>query len=264
MSNLPEPRGILNRKLGEQKFKLHRWAPVKFDSFIEHFWMVDWDLRGQEPFLSETLPHPSVHLIFEKGKSRIDGVMKRRFSYHLLGCGRVFGIKFKPGGFYPYFQKSVSSITDQSLEITDVFNIDVGYIEGEIMTEQREDKLIKIAESILENNLPHKDKKVEFIAEIVQKIQVNSEITSVERLAKEFFMTERSLQRLFQQYVGVSPKWVIKRYRLHEAAERLGNGLINDLQSLAMEMGYYDQSHFIHDFKQIVGRTPQEYLNICN
>jgi len=64
---------------------------------------------------------------------------------------------------------------------------------------------------------------------------------------------------LFDDYVGVSPKWVIQRYRLHEAAERIARGGVEDFADLALELGYADQAHFIRDFKKLVGRSPAEY-----
>ncbi len=57
----------------------------------------------------------------------------------------------------------------------------------------------------------------------------------------------------------VSPKWVIKRYRLHEVAERLAGGEVVDWPGMVVELGYSDQAHFIKDFKTIVGSTPAEY-----
>jgi AraC-like DNA-binding protein len=56
-----------------------------------------------------------------------------------------------------------------------------------------------------------------------------------------------------------SPKWVIQRYRLHEAAERLDTAA-TDLSTLAHELGYADQAHFARDFKAAVGRPPASYL----
>ena len=69
---------------------------------------------------------------------------------------------------------------------------------------------------------------------------------------------KRSLQRLFNEYVGASPKWVIRRCRLHEALERLHAGVV-DVAGLAAELGYFDQAHLIQDFKTIVGVTPGQY-----
>ena len=83
------------------------------------------------------------------------------------------------------------------------------------------------------------------------------------RVAKGSGTTVRALQRLFQEYVGVSPKWVLRRFRIHEAAERLAAGARIDAAAFASECGYFDQAHFIRDFKAQVGRTPGEYAEIC-
>ena len=81
-------------------------------------------------------------------------------------------------------------------------------------------------------------------------------ITRVDQIADQFTMPARQLQRLFREYVGVTPKWVIQRYRLIEAAERLAAGAVADFAGLALDLGYADQAHFIRDFKKIVGRAP--------
>jgi AraC-like DNA-binding protein len=67
------------------------------------------------------------------------------------------------------------------------------------------------------------------------------------------------INKLFNEYVGVGPKWVVKRYRLQEAADQLAGGEDADLPQLALDLGYFDQPHFIKDFKSIVGKTPTEY-----
>jgi AraC-like DNA-binding protein len=59
--------------------------------------------------------------------------------------------------------------------------------------------------------------------------------------------------------VGVSPKWVIQRYRLHEAAERLTADPSIAQSALASDLGYSDQAHFIRDFKSLVGTSPAAY-----
>ena len=65
--------------------------------------------------------------------------------------------------------------------------------------------------------------------------------------------------RQFTRYVGVSPKWVIQRYRLHEALERLERGAEVDRVELALTLGYFDQAHFVRDFKRFVGVSPGDY-----
>jgi transcriptional regulator GlxA family with amidase domain len=94
---------------------------------------------------------------------------------------------------------------------------------------------------------------------IVARILKDREIKTVADLAKATNIEKRKLQRMFSEYVGVSPKWVIRRFRLHELVEALNSGNHPDWAQLAVELGYFDQAHLINDFKSIVGFPPDQY-----
>ncbi|WP_411021779.1 helix-turn-helix domain-containing protein, partial [Salmonella sp. s11597] len=81
-------------------------------------------------------------------------------------------------------------------------------------------------------------------------------ITRVVTLAEHAGRPVRALERLFRSRIGISPKWVIRRFRVQEAALRLARGEPLDLTALAHALGYFDQSHFIREFRSQVGRTP--------
>ena len=78
-------------------------------------------------------------------------------------------------------------------------------------------------------------------------------------LAGELGLSKRGLQRLFAEYVGIGPKWVIRRYRLHEVTARMAAGGAIDWAVLAADLGYADQGHFIRDFKSMFGGPPTWY-----
>lgn len=253
-------RGVLNPRIGKKKFQASLRPPTHdLAFFVEHYWMVKWDLRGQEPYISETLPHPCVHLVIEQDQSRIVGVVKGKFSYLLENQGQVFGIKFKPGAFYPFIHAPVSQFTDSTISFGKALGIESKPLEDAILSQEDEDKKVELAENFLRARIPEQDENVERISQIIDCIIADPEITRVDDVVSRLNFNKRMLQRLFRLYVGVSPKWVIKRYRLHEAAERLDKGESVDWPRLAQELGYFDQAHFIKDFKTIVGRTPAEY-----
>lgn len=259
-SPIEQSRGILNRKAGEKKFHLARqMAAQDLSFFIEHYWIVSWDLRGLEPYVQETLPYPSVHLVLEKDRSSVIGVQTRKFVRLIEGKGRVFGVKFKPGAFYPFVKTPVAQFTNVSIGFGDIFGIDSQALEEAILSREDEGEMVALAENFLRERLPERDENVRLINEIVDYIITHREITKVDEVASRFGLSKRTLQRLFRQYVGVSPKWVIKRYRLHEVVERLSNGEVVDWPRIVLELGYSDQAHFIKDFKAIVGVTPAEY-----
>src|SRR5258708_40357694 len=91
-----KPRGILNLKAGEKKFQLSRHLPAQdLSFFVEHYWIVSWDLRGQEPYVQETLPSPCVHLVFDQDQCRVYGLQTAKFARRTDTKSRLFGIKFK-------------------------------------------------------------------------------------------------------------------------------------------------------------------------
>ena len=69
----------------------------------------------------------------------------------------------------------------------------------------------------------------------------------------------RTLQRLFQRYVGVSPKWVLLRYRMHDVVTDLDAGYGGSLADLATKYGWFDQAHFTREFTELVGLPPSAY-----
>jgi AraC-like DNA-binding protein len=99
------------------------------------------------------------------------------------------------------------------------------------------------------------------INEIVTFIEERTDVVRVSQVCAQFDLTERQLQRLCARRVGLGPKWIIQRRRLHEAAEALRSGPAN-LAAVAANLGYADQAHFTRDFKSVTGRTPGEFAAV--
>lgn len=259
-SRVDEPRGILNPRAGEKRFRLSRRLPSDdLGFFVEHFWIVEWDLMGREPYLQEVLPHPCVHLVIEEGKSGVFGVTRGKFSRLLEGKGLVLGVKFRPGAFYPFIKSPVSALTDGSIGLQDAFGVEGEALDAAILSLADEQEMVECAETFMRERLPERDENVVTINRVVDLISADREITKVEDVAGRLDLNKRMLQRLFGRYVGVGPKWVIRRYRLQEAADRLAGGQAVRWPEMALDLGYFDQAHFIKDFKAIVGLPPAEY-----
>ncbi|MFC5742686.1 helix-turn-helix domain-containing protein [Dyella tabacisoli] len=258
-----KPRGVLRTRLDHGEFQHARRAPsAALAGLIEHYWYVGWDLRGLPAQQQETLPHPNVQLIIEPGAAGIYGVHTGRFTRLLEGQGRVFGIKFKAGGFYPFLRTPVSTLMDRSLGVADVFGAAAQTLESEVLACDGLDAMAIVAERFLHAHLPAADAQVERISTLVADIANDRSVTSVDQLTTRTGLSKRALQRLFQQYVGIGPKWVINRYRLHEAIAQLQEGKPVAWADLALELGYFDQAHFIRDFRKLVGRSPADYARV--
>lgn len=253
-------KGILNPRLAEQKFELSKHLPGEaLSNFVDRYWIIKWDLVGQPAFRQETLPFPSVNLVIESSKSRIFGVVSGKYIRELEDRGHLIGIRFRPGGFFPFAKFPISNLTDTSISIYKIFRVKSQALEKSVLASEDEARMVKSTEDFLLSRMPECDENVETVNQIIDFIASQTRVIRVEDISKEFPLSSRSLQRLFNQYVGVSPKWVIKRYRLQEAAERLEQDAQIDRKGLASDLGYFDQPHFIKDFKSIIGVTPGEY-----
>jgi len=255
---LDDPRGILHRKAGAGGPGHARyWPAADLAPFVEHFWVVEWDVA--EPELAEVLAHPSVHLTIEAGHSGVRGVVAGKFTTVLSGSGRVLGTKFRPGGFRPFLDGPVSALTGRKVTLDEAFGAKGLELERQVLGRRDHGEAIELVQSFLRARRPEPDPTIELVAGIAARIAADREVTRVEQLVREHGIGLRKLQRIFDEYVGVSPKWVIQRYRLHEAAERIAAGTAIDFAALALDLGYADQAHFIRDFRKVVGSPPASY-----
>ncbi|WP_169087479.1 helix-turn-helix domain-containing protein [Paenibacillus sp. PL91] len=252
--------GILQMNEGEKKFQLSRYAPSEpLSHFIKHYWTVSWNLEGEPPYLQDVVPHPCVNMVMENDRSGIYGVSSRVYTKRLEGTGQVFGVKFLPGGFYPFIHSPLSKLTDQALSVEAVFGTEALRYEQQLHSTADITSKIAHTEALFLQSLPRQSDAITLINLIISRIQEDRELTKVEQICVLFDINKRKLQRLFNQYVGISPKWVIKLYRLQNAAEAIDTGRHPDLLKLSAELGYYDQSHFIKEFKSMIGKTPDMY-----
>ena len=268
------PRGVLHAVEDRGTAFFHqRLAPSsELAPFIQHFWYVQWDLRGSALSTAETLPHPSCYLVFEHDLERpiddpvvlrraeVSGVTSGKFSRTMEGHGRVFGLKFQPGGLRPFLQNSVSQLTDCIVPAAEVFGSDILMLATQLRALDGPEMMATLATDYFARYLPERDTNAELCTTLVNTILHDPTILTVDTLSRRSGLSIRSLQRLFKEYVGVSPKWVIRRFRLHELLERLHSSEAIDAARLALDLGYADQAHLINDFRKLAGSAPTEYL----
>lgn len=258
-----KPRGVLHPQLAQGQFQHERQLPsAPLAQLVEHYWFVRWDLRGLPPQQQATLPHPNVHLVVERGDAHIYGVYTDRFERRLEGLDFAFGIKFKAGGFQPFLHAPVATLANRAMPAQAVFGDEACTLAQRVASGAANTDMAAmcaVAEDFLLACLPLPDPDVARASALVAAIAADRGVTSVELLMTTAALDKRALQRLFQKYVGIGPKWVIKRYRLHEAIAQMQDGAAISWAALAQELGYYDQAHFGRDFRALVGQSPSEY-----
>lgn len=253
-------RGVLRPDLAADRFSLTRHTPSDpLAFFVEYYWIVRWDLRGQPPYEQTILPHPNVNLVFEASGAGLYGVDTSLFVRRLSGLGKALGVRFLAGGFRPFWGAPISQLSDRVVPATRVFGPLAEKTRVAIMAASTSVEMVGGAESLLFSCLPEPDPVASQVASLVALITSDSSLRRVDQLAVVSGMSVRSLQRLFGDYVGVSPKWVMRRARLHEAALRADSGEPVDWAGLAADLGYADQAHLTREFTAAIGVPPSRY-----
>ena len=205
--------GVLNRPPMPREFQLSRHLPApELASLIEYYWIVRWDLRHRAPHTQETLPQPNIHVVFERGNSQAVGVVSGKFSRCLEGKSHVFGIKFAPGMFRSFLRSAVSHLKDRTMPVREIFDEGVVSLEDILTSQAPDDQLVNAADLFFLLRAPEPDDKADLARKLVWEVLQGRDLLTVDSLVGRSGMDKRSLQRLFNEYVGISPKWVIRRY----------------------------------------------------
>lgn len=262
-----ESRGILAPGDTERIILTRHPPPEDLADVLERLWFVRWDLEGLPPREQEVLPFPCVNVAIGVHQPGVHGPITRRFVARIAGKGRTVGLKFRAAGFHRLLRSGLapSDLVDRPFPIEEAFaaSLEVTELARAIEATSDPDAFVALATAFLRAHHPGIDDEDRDLNRIVAQCQDDSTISRVAQLAESTGRSVRALERLFRSRIGVSPKWVIRRFRVQEAALRLASGAEVDLSALAQMLGYFDQSHFIHDFRSQVGRTPKQYAAFC-
>ncbi|WP_306321166.1 MULTISPECIES: helix-turn-helix domain-containing protein [unclassified Streptomyces] len=261
---MDDTRGIVDPADLLTRVRLRRHQPAEaLRPYIEHYWFIDWDLP--EPYTSHVLPHPAVHLTFQQDDAdeppygELTGVAAPGlYTRKIHGRGKVCGAKFRPGAFRPFApDEPVAAWTGRVLSYEDVFPAtDLAAV---LSPAADADRITTLDAYLLPLAPPAPDPQAELAAGLVDRIRADRGVRRVADFARAEGISVRALQRLFHAYVGVSPKWCVLRYRIHEAVEAAGTRTDVDWAGLAADLGYADQAHLVRDFTATVGVPPTSY-----
>lgn len=262
--------GVLRPARTERETGLRRDYPVApgLRPFVERYWSVHWDLTGRAPFRSEVLSDPAVNVSVESGTRPrfgsempavlVHGVVTTRFRVDLEGVGAVTAVKFRPGGYRAFTGRPAAKGTVAPL--TDAFGVPPRDLLDAVLAETEQDARAAVLDAVLAPLAgPPEPVYLELLG-LIESMTVDRELTRVADVAAIAGVSVRSLQRLFAGYVGVSPKAVLARYRVQDAAAAIDAGEADDLAGLAASLGWFDQAHFSREFRAVVGSTPSDYL----
>ncbi|GAA1487377.1 helix-turn-helix domain-containing protein [Brachybacterium sacelli] len=237
--------------------RLRRW--------VERYWSVSWELGPDRACQVATLDEPSVHLTREWGGIRRDGVdgagtwitgpvTRGRFDVTQLGSGGVLGVRFRPGGTTAFADADLSALRDAAVPAAAWFGDDLppADLPG---TATRAAGALDVW---LLARAPREDPGYAAFCDLLALLE-EPEITGTALLEQRSGLSIRSLQRRFRRFVGVGPKHMLLRSRVMDAVAAIDGGDPRGIGDLAQDLGWFDQSHFLRDFRAVTGRTPSSY-----
>ena len=257
-------RGLVSSRTSGRRIEAQTFAPSPdMAPVVASYWMGAWSLCGQPPHVTELLSDPCVHIVFETGdrgtSARVVGLWTRLWTRTLEGEGRVRGAKLRAGAVRAFVDVPAVDLANRIMPLEDAFD-DVPALTEAVMASDDPRVGFGLFEDWLraQRTTVHAEKIATAVG-LVERIAEDVELTSAHQLAQTAGLSLRQLQRLFRDYVGASPKWVIRRNRLQEAALRIERGDSMSLAALAADLGYADQAHLARDFKSVVGKSPSRF-----
>lgn len=254
-------RGLVSSRVSGRRVEARTYAPGEsLRPFVECLWMSSWDLRGQAPHRTEILGDPCVHVVFERGQSRLVGVCTRLWTRELSGEGAIRAAKIHAGAIRAFTDRPAHELTDRVAPLAEL-SPDALSLERELFAIDDEvESLLALERWLCSLVRRPVDPQVSLAVQLVEHVASRPDLLTAEALVRASGLSMRPLQKLFRSHVGASPKWVIRRFRLQEAALRLERDPSLSIAELAAELGYSDHAHLTRDFKAATGRSPSEFV----
>jgi AraC-like DNA-binding protein len=279
-SSEPDPverdsRGILDPWLLRQRVQLTRYpAGPALDGLVDRFWAVRWDLPPGTVHQQQLLTHPGANVSighantapgqYEPGpvEARLYGVARGLSTRVLAGQGWTVAALTWPGGLGAFITGSAAELTDRIVPLGQALGTDEAALLRQVTAEPDEAARVALLAAALEQAVdPERREPALSVAGVARLAESDRTVRRLGDLCERSGLGQRTLQRMFLQYAGVSPTWVIRRYRLLEAAEMVREGKPVSWAEIAAVLGYADQAHLTRDFRAAIGQTPAAYAS---
>lgn len=246
--------------------------PPQLARHVRMFWAFEYEVPDGEPYVYRSLADGCAEMVFHyKGRfSQLDGSCDQtavlhaqtsrytRFLTH--GSFGIFGAYLYPSALPQLFGISSAAFSNQIPELAAVCGAEGRWLEERIMTAKYHHQRVEILSAFLQTQLARR-KPVETAAHhAIRAILQAQGMVNITELAADLCLSTRQFERNFKTYAGFTAKTWSRIIRFQRAVSQYGR-VEENLTGLAYECGYYDQSHFIHDFKAFSGYHPRQYFS---
>ena len=237
---------------------------------VECYWSVTGTNTEQQKIIPDGFPELIFHFgdpyeIFDSSgrptiqvNILISGQLSKPILLRPTGRSDVLGIKFKPAGIWKLFGTNMAKIKDQVISVTHM--ADLGRFHSELQTLSPEER-VRTAESFLKSKIKFVDS--DETDSILSMIELQKGSVSVDELCKAHHLTPRTLQRIFQQRIGITAKQYARIIRFKTVYALLQKPSLTKADSVFLS-GYFDQPHFNKEFREFTQENPEKWFGEQN
>jgi AraC-like DNA-binding protein len=167
---------------------------------------------------------------------------------------------FKPGGARPFLPMPATELTNQVVDLSRVFGTAAFDLREQLQAAQTNDDRVRILERFLLARVAWEQASHPAVTFALAEFQAGHKRRSIPEVTAQLGLNPKRFIKLFEEAVGLTPKVFCRVLRFQEGLCLIENGQWVSWADLALDCGYFDQSHFIHDFQAFSGLTPQAYL----
>ena len=235
-------------------------TPSEFlKDYVHCFWVIKSQSFLDKPFDYMIIPDGCVDIYFDFNNHIADfaGSMFSAVEIELSGKADYLGIRFKPGCITSFFNLSLDEVTDNIIPVCEIMGKELDPIIEKIDNIEETSKRIDILEDYLLKLFVDRAKEFDsrFLT-VADAVYTANGVIEIEGLTKGLGISPQHLRRIFNNYVGMSPKKFTRIVRFQNMLQSFMASPVGNRNKICYQFGYYDQSHFIHEFTEFYGSVP--------
>lgn len=249
-------------------------ASKELSNFVQSYWTLDFR-KEDTPQINTIIPDGMMKMIFHYGDRYwhhpedgekflqancfVIGQLTKPYIVEPSGDTGTFVVRFHPNGFLPFATLAIKDMENTPVPLEELYGQEGLDLAREMLEASETGKRIEIIEGFLLTRLMDSKRIDEIVQSTVDTILTGNGQVSVAELSKANKINRRQLVRKFSSAIGLSPKQLSKTVRLQATLKTLIEEEKSKLTDVAYQGEFYDQSHFIKDFKEFTGYSPKDF-----
>ncbi len=258
------------------EYKVYPPCP-SLEKQVRYYWSLESN-PGDAPHSRERIfPDGCIELIFnyrdlfikfqnnvplhEQHRTMLYGQLKTYIEVEATGRVGLFSVRFNPAGLQPFIKRDVGALTSRELNITELWGAEGSELELQMLACTTNEERVAFIEDFLRNKLKSiafNNSDVEYCVDALTQSEGN---VTIDVLAQQLCISKRQLERKFSAAVGLTPKMLARIIRFQNTLQLIEKREFISFTGVAHEGGFYDQAHFIKDFKEFTGLNPKQYFS---